>query len=466
MIRVSIHSDNSLSRNLSTNRCRFDGVSQQQSNTKLFLHPTAGASIALTASSLIGMQISRWVPSGGILGTLLSAAVMGNALPKLIPTNHFLYDLCFTLFLPGSLTLLLLAYRPPPGLTVDNKQSKHKQSQNSIAACVRRVAAPFIIASLASLLGCWLSYHCANYFHWFNVDNARAATACLSASYVGGSVNCMATARLIKAQPDLLGSLVTADLFTMAIYFAFLSSSLEWPWLLSKFNPGFKRAVDNVEDDSKTASAVVDDTNDTNGRQSTSLFSKVFFTSPILLFGTYCIVEIANKVESMVGSIVPGMACAVISIVAPYLNSLLLKQSWWTTCCSSIASIWSDFFFLSFFGSIGLAANLSSALSMGPSCILFSSIALGVHVLLTVLGSLLWNSNKQGDLELEDVWIASNAAIGGPATAAAFCSRMKRDLSKLQGRTIAATVWGVVGYAIGTILGISMYRIVGGVVGV
>jgi TPP-dependent 2-oxoacid decarboxylase len=32
----------------------------------------------------------------------------------------------------------------------------------------------------------------------------------------------------------------------------------------------------------------------------------------------------------------------------------------------------------------------------------------------------------------------------------------------LQGRTISATVWGVVGYAIGTILGVGMYRLVGG----
>ena len=53
-----------------------------------------------------------------------------------------------------------------------------------------------------------------------------------------------------------------------------------------------------------------------------------------------------------------------------------------------------------------------------------------------------------------------NAAIGGPATAAAFCGQMRPDLGKLQGRTISATVWGVVGYAIGTIVGVSMmYRI-------
>ena len=34
--------------------------------------------------------------------------------------------------------------------------------------------------------------------------------------------------------------------------------------------------------------------------------------------------------------------------------------------------------------------------------------------------------------------------------------------AKMQGRTIAATVWGVVGYAIGTMLGVAMYKVLGG----
>eukprot|EP00534_Pseudo-nitzschia_fraudulenta_P014694 CAMPEP_0201241458 /NCGR_PEP_ID=MMETSP0852-20130820/33920_1 /ASSEMBLY_ACC=CAM_ASM_000632 /TAXON_ID=183588 /ORGANISM="Pseudo-nitzschia fraudulenta, Strain WWA7" /LENGTH=42 /DNA_ID= /DNA_START= /DNA_END= /DNA_ORIENTATION= len=39
--------------------------------------------------------------------------------------------------------------------------------------------------------------------------------------------------------------------------------------------------------------------------------------------------------------------------------------------------------------------------------------------------------------ELEDVLIGSNAAIGGPVTATAFCSRMKKeDSNGIQNRTI------------------------------
>jgi uncharacterized membrane protein len=409
------------------------------------------------------MQISRIFPSGGILGTLVSAAMAGNLFRQWVPAIHPLYDICFTLFLPGSLALLLLAYQPPVSLTTSDIESDKQRPAakgNSIAACVRRVAAPFVIASLASLMGCLLSYRLSLLFQFFGngaraTEIARAAAACMSASYVGGTVNYMATARLIKAPADLLGSLVTADLFTMAIYFSFLSWSLDWPWLLNKFrnDHGSTTAMSSAEPGEHRSSS--------SQSQATNLRYIMLASFPLLL-ATFGIVQLANRFEDAVGRLVPGTACAAISVVAPVLNSLVMNRKWWKPFSAS-ATVWSDFFFMSFFASIGIAANLSSALSMGPACLLFSAIALSVHVLLTIIGSIAWKRLGACDsLELEDVWIASNAAIGGPATAAAFCGRMRRDLGKLQGRTISATVWGVVGYAIGTVVGLGMYTLVGG----
>jgi hypothetical protein len=92
----------------------------------------------------------------------------------------------------------------------------------------------------------------------------------------------------------------------------------------------------------------------------------------------------------------------------------------------------SNLFFHWLFASIGTNANLKEALLTGPACLGFSSLAYGLHVLITLVGNYLikkkWNTRNHPlvqDMELEDVLIASNAAIGGPATAAAFCGRMK-----------------------------------------
>ena len=494
-----------------------------RSETQLSLHPvtattissTAGASLALIASSLFGIQIERIIPSSGILATLLSSAFFGNFVSsRWVPAKHPLYDLCFTLFLPGSLALLLLAYRPPSSSSSSSLPSPVSSSasslpittqemkgmvispqddatQNSISACILRIAMPFLIASISSLFGCWLSYRCALAFRWFHgsIEYAKITTGCMSASYVGGSVNFMSTARLIGAPANLLGSLVTSDLLTMSIYFSFLSSSLDWKWLVSKFSHttaptkttqtttiatesyGVKEYAQNGEGEKKSSMNDIHDEDDDNIAPN---LRSVYLASIPLLISTYLIVNVANRVESVVGRFVPGAACAIIAIVAPILNSLVQNKAYWKSF-SIAATAWSDFFFLSFFASIGIAANLSSALSMGPACLLFSTVALTVHVLGTTFGCAIWNrlilmlgrrrraktNMNILSLDLEDVWIASNAAIGGPATAAAFCGRMKkRDPGKLQGRTIAATVWGVVGYAIGTFVGVSMYRMI------
>jgi uncharacterized membrane protein len=487
-----------------------------RSETQLSLHPvtpttigsTAGASLALIGSSLFGIQIEKIIPSSGILATLLSSAFFGNFVSsRWVPTKHPLYDLCFTLFLPGSLALLLLAYRPPSSsssssssssLPITSQEMKERvispqddATQNSISACILRIAMPFLIASISSLFGCWLSYRCALALRWFHgsIEYAKITTGCMSASYVGGSVNFMATARLIGAPANLLGSLVTSDLLTMSIYFSFLSSSLDWKWLVSKFSHTTAPTKTNqITTIATKSNGVKEYAQKGKGEKKNSLndihyedddniapnLRSVYLASVPLLISTYFIVNVANRVENVVGRFVPGAACAIIAIVAPILNSLVQNKTYWKSF-SIAATAWSDFFFLSFFASIGIAANLSSALSMGPACLLFSTIALTVHVLGTTFGCAIWNrlvlmfgrrggaknNNNILSLDLEDVWIASNAAIGGPATAAAFCGRMKkRDPGKLQGRTIAATVWGVVGYAIGSFVGVSMYRMI------
>jgi uncharacterized membrane protein len=48
--------------------------------------------------------------------------------------------------------------------------------------------------------------------------------------------------------------------------------------------------------------------------------------------------------------------------------------------------------------------------------------------------------------------IGSNAAIGGPSTAAAFAAPLDAGL------VVPAAIWGVVGYGVGTSLGVGVWR--------
>ena len=79
----------------------------------------------------------------------------------------------------------------------------------------------------------------------------------------------------------------------------------------------------------------------------------------------------------------------------------------------------------------------------------FSATALAVHVALAVGASLLLTR-----CSLDEALVASNAAIGGPGTAAAFAAAIGRPELVL-----SAAVWGTVGYAGGTTLGVAVWRV-------
>jgi uncharacterized membrane protein len=452
----------------------------------------AGATLALVSSSLVGLQLDQRIPSGaGILGSMLMASLLTNLFPTFIPSNHPIYDLCWTLFLPASLTLMLLATDDHENdllgnttIVVMTKINQKDDSSSSITSCIRRVSGPFAMACIGSLIGCWTSFHLAVQSKWFSsIEQARLVAACISASYVGGSVNCFSTARIVGASSDLMSSLATADLLCMAVYFSGLSASLNWTWLRSKFqkDPPARSVL------STTTTPISTDEDKLNTRQmeeimaermagiavsfnrdsaAFELLSKFKAAIPLLVI-TVSIVQFANRIEKFASRWIPGTACAAIAVLAPWFQSQVKKRAWWRPL-GAMANPLASFCFFMFFASIGVgASNLrQSFLATGPACLLFALLSLMIHFAITLAGSLLLSARggkQQYPVEMEDVWIASNAAIGGPVTAAAFCQRMRKDNpAKLKGRTIAATVWGVVGYAIGTMLGVGMYKVLGG----
>lgn len=116
--------------------------------------------------------------------------------------------------------------------------------------------------------------------------------------------------------------------------------------------------------------------------------TKFFFEFSMLL---------ANKVDAFLCQWIPGTACAVIAILAALFNSLVNQRQWWAPFRSA-SSFWGEFLFLMFFASIGIGANLQSILQLGPTSLLFSVLALSIHLMVTILGSLPLH------VELEDVW--------------------------------------------------------------
>jgi uncharacterized membrane protein len=340
---------------------------------------------------------------------------------------------------------------------------------------------------------------------WLSPNDASQAAACLAASFIGGSVNFFATAAAIVRMQNnhndhsttsysriartsdsnsdtLLSAMAAVDIVVMALYFALLSSALQSKrmqrWFRSEpheldSNVGDKLAINDTDE-------IVTNTSTNDTRLHTT---KVYHLLPaVFLSGLLALlfVEVSKQLESIMNRFVAGTACAFLSIMVPYFTTKMNRMQqvryhpFWCTM-QQYSEPMSRFAFLLLFATMGTTANLSTALYNGPACLCFSLTALFVHGIVTLFGSRLWQrltyqrrnelNNRSEDshkrIDLADVLIASNAAIGGPATAAAFCGQISKQTSILQrlNLTVAATFWGVVGYAIGTTIGVTIYRV-------
>lgn len=119
---------------------------------------------------------------------------------------------------------------------------------------------------------------------------------------------------------------------------------------------------------------------------------------------------------------------------------------------SARAPALSAFLFALFFAAIGAGASLGHLLLSGPCVLALMGVALAVHLAATVLALRLYNAAATSPIGVDEMIIASNANIGGPATAAAMAASIGRpDL------VLAATATGTVGYAAASVLGVALH---------
>jgi len=476
--------------------------------TTTSLNSTGSAVAALTVSALAGTVADRFKLLGGGSGTLVSlvvASLLSNL--GLAPASHALYDVCWTKLLPASLALTLIS-----GFDIEKASDRNGPSKNDsthIQQSISAVSVPFAIGSVGSILGCLLSFvlslFATNVGRWsLPPIEAAVAAGCLCSSYIGGTVNLFATARIVGQSlggsggsginlGSLLSSMAAADLLVMALYFAAMAAAFKSK-LLQRIFPGRKQENEATEEkqDPKTDAARVPATGTKmateesfpSGEHRIHSVTAIAVASS-LAFGIVCASD--NFERNLAQSYgVPGMGCAAIAVLSAVVRwtlqrvKLVLSSPYGPDTQINIRAIFppswlqkemdrecprlSGFCFNLLFAAIGTSANVAVALRHGPASFLFAVVALSIHVVIILFGSWgamkLFPAFKIFPLAVEDVMVASNALVGGPATAAAFAgsvgSTCHQKKSSNRGLVLAATVLGVVGYALGTSVGVGL----------
>ncbi|QIB65087.1 DUF819 family protein [Kineobactrum salinum] len=374
---------------------------------------TFALSAAMMAIVAFGLWAERQAWGRKLGGPLvLLALAMCAANLGVIPHQAPVYDSIAGLLVPMAIPLLLL-----------------RADFRTILSEAGTMLKAFAVAVCATVIGAVVAAAVVD----MGAMEAKIAGT-LVASYIGGSLNFVATAEAVGLQDSsIYVAALSADVVGAVLFLMLLmllpASALVRRWLPSAFigDPGAPTA----EADSVQAPAVVSPT-----FHLPSIANGIALS--LIICGLSSALSAVLGMESLFILLVTALSLLVANLARPLARHISAEFEVGTL------------FMYVFFAVIGAGANLGTVLGSALPIVLFAAVMVLVHlVIIVTVGRLL-------RLDLAEVMIASNACILGPPAAAALAaSKGWRPL------VAPGMLVGILGYAIATFIGISLTSLLG-----
>jgi uncharacterized membrane protein len=330
---------------------------------------------------------------------LLLSFILGNL--NILPSSADVYITIQSILVPLAIPLLLFSA---------NVQQAFKESGYMLLAFSLTVA--FTVAG--ALIG-------ASFVNMG--DSEGALVGILVASYTGGSANFVSVSQALGfSDSSLYASALTADAIG-AIFFLILLMLL----------PSINFVINRLP--LKTPS--------TNNTMSKISPTSTVATESGMLKGM-ALSAIICAIGLFIASLVPWQGVFIISITLLSLAAANFTPKLIKSNINFDFQLGTLFMYI-FFATIGVGANLSSMVDTAIPIVIFLVILVIVHIVLLVwVGA--WFK-----LDLAELMIASSACILGPSAAAAIAASKGWNHLVTPGMLV-----GVLGYAIGTFLGVAL----------
>lgn len=266
-------------------------------------------------------------------------------------------------------------------------------------------------------------------------------TGQFTGTYTGGGVNFAALGEALDTQADMFTAGIAADVIITAIW---LAVCLTVPVAFARWNPG------NGDSEAGGDASV---TTDTAASDDSSL-EKTLFASRRALKLT----DVAALVALGTGTV---WASERIGELVPVLPDVL----WLTTLAILLAqlpivrqlagsAVIGNYLVLLFLASNGARSVIANIVEVGPGVFYFAATTVAVH------GLILFGLGRLAGLQLSTLAVASQAAIGGPASAMALASARGYADKLLPGVAV-----GLLGYAMGNYIGYFIAQVMRGILG-
>jgi len=363
---------------------------------------------------LFGMwsETRRWGKAlSGALVILLSSMALSNF--GIIPHSADLYGSIASFLVPLAIPMLLL-----------------RADLRRVISGSGRMLKAFSVAVIATLggalVGAWL----------IDLGQSEAhIVAMLTAGYVGGSVNFVATSEAIQFDnPAQYLAALSADAVG-AIVFLLLLFAMPMLAVVRKLMPSRYEGERDCSTEISPDEEALDFTLDGNGNARFSAYGLVLglFISLLIFAGALWLSEWFG-VKNLLIPAITVLALLVANFAKPVVEKVQHEFEVGTVIMYT------------FFAAIGAGANLSDIIGAAFPILIFVFILVTVHlVILTLLGHLC-------KLDMAEALVASNACCLGPATAAAMAAGKNWKPLVVPGMLV-----GILGYSIATFIGMGMF---------
>eukprot|EP00980_Cylindrotheca_fusiformis_P002147 scaffold481_cov208-Cylindrotheca_fusiformis.AAC.13 len=363
--------------------------------------------------SAFGVSLERRTTVGKALSAPLAtmALALTTANIGLLPFHSPIYNVINRFLVPLAVPLLLF-------------DSDLKRVINDTGTLL----AAFFVGAVATIVGTIVAFPIIP-LKSLGPDMGWRVACALAARHIGGAINFVAVAETLKVHGTAVSAAIAADNVVVALYFAFLFSISKAGEPDEPKDKGYTAQGDNA-----TISELAIEENRASTISLPSLMISISVASTLVSSGSLLTKSLLPAGTSSLPLI------STLTVVAATMFPTFFSRISETGTALGVA------FIQMFFAASGAAGSIKLVLQQAPSLFAFSALQIGVHfATLLGIGKLIFR------LPNRELYLASNANVGGPTTAAAMAQA--KEWKRL---VLPALLIGILGYATATAIALAL----------